>query len=250
MMGYYDINGYDGLRYDNLVPGGTAELNTFGDPYALANQVIASSGHISDFYSQGYLASGDDVSAPYHSFDSLADFMGTSQDAYSNPNGSTALYNFGNGSPLTYNDAVSYGIAESSGMYGIYEYVTYAGYGVNTLYNQYTDNYKLAGFTLEDFQNEIDNDRVVLLHVTGHTMFGYGYDGDTIYFHDTWDADPHTMTWGTSYAGLDLQGVTAMELTGGTPVPEPGASVLLGAGLFGLAWFRRRAKSDGSGNEG
>lgn len=254
MMGYYDINGYDGLRYDNLVPGGVAELSTFGNSGALANQIIASPGHITDFYggespSDGSNKSGDDLSAPYHIFDSLADFMGTSQDALSNYNGSTKIYNYGNGERLYYSYMPFFGVDPSygasytdlSGMYGIYEYITYAGYGVNTLYNQLTDNNVAAGFSLADFQNEVDNNRVVLLHVTGHTMFGYGYDGDTIYFHDTWDADPHTMTWGTSYSGLALKSVTVMELTGGTPVPEPGASVMLGIGLLGFAAYRRRS---------
>ena len=245
VMGYYDINGYGGLRYDNLVPGGAAELSTFGNSGALANQIIASSGHITDFYGGesplgGLNKSGDDLAAPYHSFNSLADFMGTSQDAVGNSNGSTTFWNFTDGSRLNYTDIASYGLNDYSGMYGIYEYVTYAGYGVSTLYNQYTDNYKAGGFSLSDFQNEVDNNRVVLLHVTGHTMFGYGYDGDTIYFHDTWDANPHTMKWGTSYSGLALKSVTVMELTGGTPVPEPSASVLLGAGLLGFAAYRRR----------
>lgn len=240
MMGYYDINGYGGLRYDNLVPGGVAELNTFGNSGALANQIIASSGHISDFYGGGYSASGDDVAPPYHSFNSLADFMGTSQDSVGNSNGSTTFYNYTDGSRFTCNDAVSLGITEKSGMYGIYEYVTYTGYEVNTLYNQYTDNQKSAGFSLTDFQNEIDNNRTVVLHVEGHSMFGYGYDGDTIYFHDTWDANPHTMTWGTSYSGMPLYAVTVMELTGGSPVPEPGTFILLSTGLLGLALIKKR----------
>lgn len=48
MMGYYDINGYGGEGYDNLVPGGTAELSNYGNPSAIANDAIASSGHIND----------------------------------------------------------------------------------------------------------------------------------------------------------------------------------------------------------
>ena len=31
MMGYYDIHGYAGQSYANLVPGGTAENSTFPD---------------------------------------------------------------------------------------------------------------------------------------------------------------------------------------------------------------------------
>ena len=82
MMGYYDINGYKGSSYGNLVPGGTAELSTYGNPGALVNNIIASAGDIADFYKTppGYGGSGDDNPAPWHAFNSLADFMGTSQD--------------------------------------------------------------------------------------------------------------------------------------------------------------------------
>jgi hypothetical protein len=44
LLGQYDRNGYS-----NLVPGGPAEVNTFGNPGALVNSAIASSGHIHDF---------------------------------------------------------------------------------------------------------------------------------------------------------------------------------------------------------
>ncbi len=50
MMGYYDIHGYDGLSYNNLVQGGTAELSTFGNSGALANSAIASQGHVNQFW--------------------------------------------------------------------------------------------------------------------------------------------------------------------------------------------------------
>jgi len=47
MMGYYDINGYGGLNYGNLVPGEVAEATTFLIPnnwnYKV-NNIIASQG--------------------------------------------------------------------------------------------------------------------------------------------------------------------------------------------------------------
>jgi hypothetical protein len=63
MMGYYDIHGYDGLGYPNLVPGGTAELDTYpsGAPSGtyIAQAAIASDGHIADFWI-GYGSSDPD----------------------------------------------------------------------------------------------------------------------------------------------------------------------------------------------
>lgn len=257
MMGYYDINGYDGLYYNNLVPGGSANLSTFGAGPYIANNAIASLGHIADFYSGGYGASGDDVSAPWHSFDSLADFMGTSQDSVNNPNGSTTFWFYTDGSPLyardIYADGPSY--YDRSGMYGMWEYVNYCGYGSGdptddiNFYNQYVDTYKIKGstygqFTFGDYKTEIDAGRVVMIHVTGHSMFGYGYgyddeDNELIYLHDTWDEGEHTMAWGGSYDGLGLRGVTCFTPTGGV-VPIPGTVLLLGSGLLGLVVVRRR----------
>jgi len=53
MMGYYDRNGFD-----DLMLGGTAEINTFpSDPGwwdYIAQNTIASVGHVSDFYSAGF----------------------------------------------------------------------------------------------------------------------------------------------------------------------------------------------------
>ena len=233
MMGYYDIHGYGGLYYSNLVPGGVAETSNYGNPGAIANQAIASAGHIADFYSGGYGASGDDV-GPNHSFNCLADFMGTSQDSVGSSNGSTWFYYFSNGAPLHDYQAVEYGIWNKDGMYGIGEYVKYAGYDVANLYTQLTDNQgKTYGFTFADYMHEIDLGRVVMIQVEGHSMFGYGYDAATnkIFLYDTWSAGVHDMIWGGSYSGMELWGVTVMELTGGEVVPVPTAVLL---GILGL----------------
>jgi hypothetical protein len=250
MMGYYDRNGYGGYSYSNLVPGGQAELETFFGPPtgwgSLANNTIASTGHVNDFYQGGYLASGDDDLSDPHDFDSLADFMGTSQDSVSNINGSTAFYSWTNGAPFLDSHALTFGVSDSDGMYGIVEYLAYSGYSAAEAYTQRTDNLGLTyGFSFADYMDEIDAGRVVMLHVTGHSMFGYGYDvsGQTVYLHDTWNLGPHSMTWGGSYDGLDMWGVTSFTPAGSsTLIPVPATILMLGSGLLGLVCLRRKIK--------
>ncbi|MEN6385481.1 MAG: PEP-CTERM sorting domain-containing protein [Phycisphaerales bacterium] len=236
LLGWYDRNGYS-----NLIPGGVAETSTFGNPSAIVNNIIASSGHIRDFYSgldpvEGYKIKDDDVVSPLHSFDCLADFMGTSQDVYGNSNGSTVFYFYSDNSPLSYLDIYSAGpdYYNSCGMYGIAEYIEFAGYQVTQLYNQYISGYniKSSGFTYEQYKAEIDAGRGVLIQVKGHTMYGYGYiDGtDTIRVYDTWGPEgenPGTMTWGGSYAGMEHYGVTVLELAA---VPEPASIIVMALG--------------------
>lgn len=253
MMGYYDINGYGGQNYDNLVPGGVAELENFTDSGMLAKNAIASEGHIDNFYPGGTGASGDDLLdsegnfiRDSSQFNSLADFMGTSQDQYSLSNGATRFYANTNGSKLDYWD-VQEGIIKNGdidGMYGIGEYVTYAGYGFDNLYTQLTSNdffnYEFSGgFTFADYMAEINAGRVVMLHVENHSMFGYGYgDGNTIYLHDTWTLGEKSMTWGGAYSGLDLWGVTVLTVH----VPEPATLILLFSCMlvFPIAIRRRK----------
>jgi hypothetical protein len=259
LIGYYDRNGYNSLYYPNLVPGGVAETNTYGNPSALVNTIIASYGHQDDFYSastygydtgggigSGYGLSGDDISPVTHSFNCLADFMGTSQDAYGNINGGTKFGYYTSGAP--YLESVS-GLGE--GMYGIGQYVEYTGYDAATLYNQLLPGVaddiwgispNTLGFTFADYMAEIDAGRPVMIHVSGHSMLGYGYvDGTNIInVYDTWYSGGGTMTWGGSYYGLTQYGVTVMELTGGVAIPAPGAILLASIGLGLVSWMKRR----------
>ena len=239
MMGYYDRNGYGGKGYSNLVPGGTAESTSFGtsDNYYLGDvtpdlrcdQAIASAGHIRDFYRNGYLGAGDDVTTPSHSLDCLADFMGTSQEAHGNVNGSTTFYYYEGGERFSAADAEYWGVQGDDGMYGLFTQLIYP-YGSNT-----------QGFTLQNFRAEINAGRPTLVQVEGHTMLGVGYDpaNANIYVYDTWSDTVGTMAWGGSYSGMTQWGVTALALQGGE-VPEPASLTLLGLGA--IAILRRRAR--------
>jgi len=250
MIGYYDRNGYAGSDYSNLVPGGVAEANSFGNPGALVNSIIASPGHIADFYKTppGYGGSGDDNLPPSHTFDSLADFMGSSQDSVGNSNGSTTFYYWTNGAPFTAADAVAGGVKDNDGMYGIGEYLNYRGYDYDSLYTQaiYSTSMPL-GFTYAQYMAEIDAGRPVLIQIKGHSMLGYGYDDETstlVYVYDTWapnGQNPGVMTWGGAYSSMPQWGVVVMELNGVVPEPITLTCGLISLGCIGGYLKRRRA---------
>jgi hypothetical protein len=252
MMGYYDIGGYQGLSYPKLVPGGTAEASTFPPGTYIAQDAIASSEHISDYYvaypNIGNDPCNGDLTACHGGGNCLADFMGTSQDMYwlsgcddiipapVNADGATTFWNFTGGSKLHAEHMQALGPChyETSGMYGIGEYVKHAGYSYVSLYNQYIYPNPLYpgntdGFTFDDFKNEIDAGRPALLCTESHSMLAYGYSGSgTVYVHDTWSEGPHTMTWGGTYGEDGEDGedyhvfMTALTPAGGKRSAIPG----------------------------
>jgi hypothetical protein len=266
MMGYYDQKGYGGKSYSNLVPGGVAENFTQYQPTfpyetrsTLVQNAIASQGHVNDYYRSagvpdntgGFVAyggSGDDVAIPTHTPNSLADFMGTNQDGALNSNGSTTLYYWTNGEKFTAKDASTYGVSDFDGMYGMAEYLRYAGYGSGNIaddtsfFTQPVDTLGLQyGFSFADYRAEIDAGRVVMIQVEGHSMFGYGYtDAGEIIFDNTWNGHDLTMAWGGTYDKMNMWGVTCFTPGGGTAVPLPSSLLLMVSGLAGLVGWKGR----------
>ena len=176
-------------------------------------------GHVDDYW----VKSGNSDPDPFignwteHSQgDCTGDYMGTNQSQLSNNDGSTSFHYNPNGAPM--HDYTGCEPAERDGCHGLRLFAESRGYTVVTNYYQriygYDDN--TLGFTFSQYQAEIDSGYPVLIHVEGHTMIGYGYDDSTtpptIYIHDTWDYDDHTMEWGGSYSGMDHKSVTVFHL--------------------------------------
>jgi PKD repeat protein len=256
--GYYDNNGYPGM-YTGPTNGGVMPMNNSSWGYVVINgesraQCPLSAtrntvdgrttrGHVDDYWVQYFSYTAD----PYitngwvqHTYgDCTGDFMGTNQSAKGNIDGSTIFYVIGNGSPLYNYTGCEPGNID--GCHGLRDFYESRGYTVVQNYSQYIYGYNgnTLGFTFNQYKQEIDNGRPVLIQVVGHTMLGYGYDdtGNTVYLHDTWDYSSHTMTWGGSYSGMQHYGVCVVQLqpstsvpaadfSAGTTTPLPGAPVI------------------------
>jgi len=240
IAGYYDNNGYPdmyaGPTNGGVMPDTDTFWPTWSDGYVTYpnNPLIASHNGIDGRTTKGSI---DDYWVKYDSTtndpyltggwsqhmwsDAIGDFMKTSQSDYGNTDGASTFYNYNSISDkLTCDDMEVFDdggvfLSELDGTYGRKEFYEARGYSVGDCYNQNTDNNIPGGFSLGDFQAEIDAGRPVLLNLVGHSIVGYGYDGDTIYIRDTWDNDTgetYTMIWGDSYSGMELYSVSVVHL--------------------------------------
>jgi transcriptional regulator CtsR len=232
LFGYYDRTGYSNM-YTGPTNGGVCPLDNFvwghtvwptvtcGEcPLSATHNDVDGktiNGHVDDYWID-YGNSGPD---PYygnwaeHTPDCVGDYMGTNQAKYSNIDGGTTFFWYTNGDPLY--DYAGSEPAYRDGCHGMKLFAESRGYTVLTNFSQLIKGQGIdpnKGFTFADFQAEIDAGRPVLIHVTGHTMLGYGYDTstNTIYVHDTWDYSNHQMTWGGTYYGMQHLAVTVIQL--------------------------------------
>jgi hypothetical protein len=146
--------------------------------------------------------------------------MKTSQSAYFNNDGWTTFHFLNDGSPTTASVLESNNAHDLDGGYGLMTFYESRGYSVSTMFNQLIYGYdgNTLGFTWQQYKEQIDRGNPIMFHLAGssggHTVTALGYDdsGQIIYFHDTWDNDVHTMTWGGSYAGYDHMLAIVIEL--------------------------------------
>jgi hypothetical protein len=236
IAGYYDRTGYE-YMYTGPTNGGVMPMDNSSWPdwfdgtdtrhecplsathQGLDGRTIE--GHVDDYWIL-YLDPGPD---PFignwteHNYgDCTSDYMKTNQSNYGNVDGSTTFWNYTDGAPLYWYELETYGLENEDGGYGNKQFYESRGYTVANMYNQYIYGHggNTLGFTYEQYCAEIDAGRPVMIHVTGHTMVGLGYDdADTtnmMYIHDTWDYNTYTMIWGETYAGLQHYGVTIVQL--------------------------------------
>ncbi len=138
-------------------------------------------------------------------------------------------------------------IPRTIGELGIAQFIQIAGYSVDECYNQALFGYQntatnvninSAGFRFNDFKNEINNNRPVILNLKlhnkvgyGHTVLAIGYKEDleppycqTAYFYDTSDYSVHEIDWEYGYINwsdflqYDISDVTVVQLT--TPATQ------------------------------
>ena len=236
---YYDRNGYPNI-YTGPTNGGVMPMDsspwpawtdgagaTYAQvPLAASRQGLdgrATRGSLDDYW----VSYGSSAQDPYitngwtqHTWgDAVGDYMKSSQSAYGNSDGSTQIWTFSSAS--SYNCTSMSATAKSDdGTYGRKLFYEAKGYTVTDCYNQHTDNFISGGFSLSQFQAEIDSGNPVYIFLhnastgAGHFVVGMGYDtaSNTIYINDTWDYSNHAMIWGGSYSNMPMESVGVVHL--------------------------------------
>lgn len=280
LFGYYDRHGFPNM-YTGPTNGGVCPMTNLGQganpssPVSGACYIIATMngfdgrstpGHVDDYW-VSYNSTGPDPwvgGGTEHTWGlCTADYMGTNQWKYdyssfpstdgtrdANSDGSTQIWFYTNGTKLyDFHPGSTYGTPSTSCSHGMRMFAESRGYTVTSNYNQWCDVHTAAnggtgGFTLADYRAEIDAGRPVLVHITGHTMTGVGYQtgSQTIYIHDTWDNSRHSMTWGGTYDSSPMETITVFQLSGAITTEDPGfessqtCSILSSGQFFAAAY--------------
>jgi hypothetical protein len=147
--------------------------------------------------------------------------MGTNQDWWSCSDGSTVFFYYTAGGALhDYSGSETSSPRYRDGIHGLKLFYQSRGYSVNDNYNQYImgHNGNTTGFTYDNYKTCINNGIPVLIHLSGHTMVGIGYEStnSTIYILNTWDYDIHSMTWGGTYSDAQHVGASVLQLNAPT----------------------------------
>jgi len=234
IAGYYDRNGYSNM-YAGPTNGGVMPLDNSSWPDwvdsagAPRHQCPLSAthkgldgrttrGHVDDYWIS-YGSTATDPWVAYgseHTYgDCTGDYMKTNQSehGYNNSDGATSFYYYPTGEVLTCDAIESFAIL-NDGTAGFRDFFESRGYTVTDCYMQVTSNQASSGFTFAQYKAEIDAGHPVMIHVQGHTMVGVGYynTDNTVILHDTWDYSNHTMSWGGSYSGMVMWGVSIVHL--------------------------------------
>ena len=242
---YYDRGSYPKM-YQGPTAGGVMPLTdtswpTWSDGYTTYpnNPLIASKLGVDGRTSKGsindyWIKYGSTLADPYitggwtqHAWGTaIGDYMKTSQSKYYSTDGSTWFYNYYSSAKLQCSAMPgldsgkgTWKISDVDGTYGRKLFYQARGYTVTECYNQPTDNKYAGGFSLANFQAQINAGHPVLINLAGHSIVGYGYSGSTIYIRDTWDnntAHTYTMPWGGSYSGMTMQSVSIVRLAAPT----------------------------------
>ena len=159
-----------------------------------------------ELYSSYILKNGMVTDLNVSIWNSLADYLGTGQYYRANADTATSFFPEMNLQEISEADfPVKLGIYELKAahidfLYGLSLYVEQQGFHLDQEISRHARVDFLEGsFSFEDYMAEIDAGRPVILHITNHSVIGYGYNASTreIIFDDTYQTG--RMEWNGSY---------------------------------------------------